>query len=110
MLYASGAGWLGSSAMASNFVAAGGTGSVTGRTDGTLTVSSGQFLAGGGSVQGLVNLSGNISPGASPGTLTTGPSTWNGGAHYVWQVNNPTNTTGADPGWDLVNIVGGLNL
>jgi autotransporter-associated beta strand protein len=91
-------------------VGAGATIDVTGRTDGTLTVSPGQSIAGGGTVLGMVNLSGTISPGTSPGTLTTGPSTWNAGAHYTWQINNPTNASGADPGWDLVNIVGGLNL
>jgi autotransporter-associated beta strand protein len=84
------------------------TGSATG--PGAVTVAAGATLAGHGSIAGTVDLSGTISPGGSPGTLTTASENWNGGGHYSWQINNATNTPGADPGWDLLQITGGLNI
>jgi hypothetical protein len=55
-------------------------------------------------------LSGTISPGGSPGTLATASENWNGGGHFLWQLNNATNAPGTDPGWDLLQITGGLNI
>lgn len=89
-------------------VAASSTGSATG--PGAVTVGPGGTLAGSGILTGTVDLSGTISPGGSPGTLATASENWNGGGHYIWQINNPTNTPGADPGWDLISITGGLNI
>ncbi len=109
-LVVTGSGSLGSSATATNTIAAGATLDVTGRTGGSLTIGPGQTLAGSGTVLGAIVLNGTISPGGSPGTLSTGSETWNGGGHYAWQINNATNAAGADPGWDLINISGGLNL
>jgi autotransporter-associated beta strand protein len=75
---------------------------------GTVTVNSGTTLAGDGTVSGSVALSGTISPGASPGELTTGPETWNGDASYVWEINDADfGAAGSGVGWDLVNITGG---
>jgi autotransporter-associated beta strand protein len=91
-------------------VAAGATLDLTGKNDGTLTVGSGQTLAGGGSVLGAVFLDGTESPGASPGTLSSSSQEWNGGAHYNWQVNNATSSAGADPGWDLIHVSSGINF
>src|SRR5205823_1368288 len=51
-----------------------------------------------------------ISPGSSPGTMTTGPETWNGGAHYTWEINQAGSGEGADPGWDLLTISGALTI
>jgi autotransporter-associated beta strand protein len=76
----------------------------------SVTVSPGGILAGSGAIPGTVDLSGTISPGASPGSFATATENWNGGGHYLWQINNATNTPGADPGWDLLNITGGLNI
>src|SRR5262249_47034739 len=84
------------------------TGSATG--PGAVTVAAGATVAGHGTIAGPVDLGGTISPGSSPGTLTTATENWNGGGHYSWQINNATNTAGADPGWDLLQIIGGLNI
>ncbi len=51
-----------------------------------------------------------ISPGNSPGTANTGSQTWAGGGTYVWEINNVSNAAGADPGWDLINGSGTLNI
>ncbi len=51
-----------------------------------------------------------ISPGNSPGTASTGGQTWAAGGTYVWEINNVTGTAGADPGWDLINGTGTLNI
>ncbi len=77
---------------------------------GLVTVDSGAVLAGDGSAVGGVNLSGEISPGASPGSFATGAETWNGGASYDWQLNDTLGSAGNDPGWDLLNISGGLTI
>ena len=77
---------------------------------GPVIVGASGILAGSGAIPGTVDLSGTISPGSSPGTLATGSENWNGGAHYLWQINNATNNAGADPGWDLLQITGGLNI
>jgi autotransporter-associated beta strand protein len=84
------------------------SGSATG--PGPVTIAAGGTLAGSGTIAGTVDVSGTISPGGSPGTLGTGAENWNGGGHYSWQINNATNTPGADPGWDLLQITGGLNI
>jgi hypothetical protein len=73
-------------------------------------VAAGGILAGSGAIPSTVDLSGNISPGGSPGAFVTASENWNGGGHYLWQLNNATNTPGADPGWDLLQITGGLNI
>lgn len=51
-----------------------------------------------------------ISPGNSPGTATTVGQTWANGGSYVWEINNATGTAGTDPGWDLVNGTGTLDI
>ncbi|MES2981528.1 MAG: autotransporter-associated beta strand repeat-containing protein [Verrucomicrobiota bacterium] len=51
-----------------------------------------------------------ISPGNSPGTASTGGQTWAAGGTYVWEINNVTGTAGADPGWDLINGTGTLDI
>jgi len=76
----------------------------------SVTVGAGGILAGSGAIPSTVDLSGTISPGASPGTFTTATENWNGGGHYLWQINNATNAPGVDPGWDLLQINGGLNI
>jgi hypothetical protein len=105
----------------------GGAGTYTGPTlvsagtlqvDGSLsassavTVSSGATLAGGGTIGGTVYLAGGstLSPGASPGLLTTGNITWDGGTSYLWEICDAAGTAGGDPGWDEVTTGGTLTL
>src|SRR6185503_10055029 len=84
------------------------TGSATG--SGAVTVNAGATLSGPGSIAGDLTLNGTLAPGASPGTMNTASQIWNGGASYVWEVNDATGTQGADPGWDHVNITGTLTI
>src|SRR5262249_40422668 len=84
------------------------SGSATG--PGAVTLAAGGTLAGSGTIAGTVDLNGTISPGGSPGTLGTASENWNGGGHYLWQLNNATNAPGENPGWDLLQITGGLSI
>ncbi len=64
-----------------------------------------------GSLSGrTIGSSQTISPGNSPGTATTGAQTWASGGSYLWEINNATGTTGADPGWDLLSGSGTLDI
>ncbi|MEO7300435.1 MAG: autotransporter-associated beta strand repeat-containing protein [Verrucomicrobiota bacterium] len=57
-------------------------------TSPSVTVNGG-IVSGSGTLPTVViNNTGTISPGSSPGTLTTGAETWNGGGTYLWEVNN----------------------
>ena len=72
---------------ASIAVLAGATLSVTGRTDGALTVSAAQTLAGDGVVRGIVAQAGSVSPGYPIGTLTiTGQLSAGGTAVTVFEL------------------------
>lgn len=51
-----------------------------------------------------------INPGNSPGTATTSNQTWATGGTYAWEINDAAGTPGADPGWDLLNGAGTLNI
>ncbi|MCE9547120.1 MAG: autotransporter-associated beta strand repeat-containing protein [Planctomycetia bacterium] len=80
---------------------------------GLYTVNSGGTLGGGGTTTAAVTIlsGGTLSPGNSPGTLTTGGQTWNDGGTYIWQINDINGTQGANPGWDFQSILGGsLNI
>ncbi len=75
------------------------------RVDGTMassavTVSAAGTLAGNGTVP-AVTVNGTISPGAGPGTLTTGAATLAGGGSYVWEINNLTGSIGS--AYDTIN-------
>ena len=107
-------------------VTTGGSGSVVGPTTvsaGTLTVTdtslatsavtvnSGGVIQGSGTVGDLTLQSGGtVAPGASPGQLNAGTTVWEGGGIYEWQVNDATGTAGGNPGWDLLNTTGPLNV
>jgi len=84
------------------------SGSATG--PGAVAISAGAALTGPGSVAGTVTVDGIIAPGSSPGTQNTGSEIWNGGGAYVWEINDVDAGQGADPGWDLINITGGLTI
>lgn len=99
---------------------------------GNVTVDGGTFKSNGGNVTGTVtvnsgtvsgtNLSGvalsigagaTLSPGNSPGTLSTGSETWAGGGSYLWEINAlgvAGGTQGNDPGWDFADITGSLTI
>ena len=82
------------------------TGSATGST---FTVNTGGTLAGTGTLGALTLSSGSfLSPGSSPGTLTAGPTTFAGGANYLWEVNNAAGVAGTN--WDLLSITGALSI
>ena len=57
-----------------------------------------------------------VSPGNSPGTAITTAQTWAAGGSYEWEINSTTagiitpGNAGADPGWDLINGSGTLNI
>jgi autotransporter-associated beta strand protein len=106
-----------------------GTGSVTvnggatvsgsGTISGAVNVNSGGTLMGKLTVGALaVNSGGDIAPGFGPNsgpgfgisTLNAGNTAFSGGGKYTFEVNDFTGTAGVDPGWDLLNIAGTLNL
>ena len=51
-----------------------------------------------------------LSPGNSPGTLSTGSQTWEDGGAFLWEINDSGGNQGADPGWDWLDITGTLDL
>jgi autotransporter-associated beta strand protein len=81
-------------------------------------LASGQTLRGSGTLvtdaSGLtIGANSTLSPGNSPGTLNTGSQTWNNGGTYLWEINELTGNGGSEgtnPGWDLTNIAGTLNI
>jgi len=79
---------------------------------GTFTLASGGTLTGSGTVNKSITIGDGavLSPGNSPGTLTTLSQTWAGGGSYLWEINDVTGTMGADPGWDWLTIDGTLTL
>lgn len=84
------------------------TGSGTGT--GSVRVNSGGTLGGSGVISGAVDLYGTISPGESPGKLTTAAETWAPGGTYKWELNSGTGTKGGTTGWDWISMTGALNL
>ena len=72
----------------------------------TVTVTPEVTLSGSGSLSGPLLLQGQLSPGDSVGTLTTGPATLEGGAGLVWEISHPTDSNG----WDALDVNGVLNV
>ncbi|MEO5803583.1 MAG: autotransporter-associated beta strand repeat-containing protein, partial [Verrucomicrobiota bacterium] len=85
-----------------------GSGSALG--SGSVTIGALGTLTGSGSASGAVAVSGTVAPGSSVGTLGSGSETWAGGGHYVFEINQAAGTAGTSPGWDKLNITGGLNI
>lgn len=75
---------------------------------GTYTLGSSQVLSGSGSVVGAMIVAGTLSPGNSPGNITTGNQTWLDGGSYNWQILDATG--GAGVGYDTMTIGGALDL
>lgn len=83
----------------------------SGTVSGNVTVNNGGTLTGTPTIGGLVvNKGGVIAPGSSPGTMNTGNTVWDDGGIYVWEIDSFLGTAGGDPGWDLLNISGTLNI
>ena len=63
---------------------------------GNLTIKAGGVVKGSGSTDATmtINAGGILSPGNSPGTLTTGSQTWNDGGTWIWEVNDSDGTKG----------------
>ncbi|NDG72635.1 MAG: hypothetical protein EBY32_15335, partial [Proteobacteria bacterium] len=55
-----------------------------------------------------INSGGKIAPGNSPGILTVGNLTLNGGATYAWEMADATGAAGT--GWDQINATGLLTI
>ena len=52
-----------------------------------------------------------VAPGNSPGTFTqVGTVTFGTAGNYDWEINSFGGTAGTDPGWDLFNITGTLDI
>ena len=77
-----------------------------------LNLNRGVRLQGAYTVNGtlVVQTAGILSPGQSPGTVSAGNTTWGPGGVMDWQINQADGTAGADPGWDLLNITGTLDI
>lgn len=91
------------------FVANSGTGSAGG--SGVVRVVAPGTVTGTGIVSKLsIADGGMLSPGASPGTLTVGDTTFDTNGVYVWEINNFTGTQGGDTGWDWLKSTGTLTI
>lgn len=67
-----------------------------------------QTISGPGTVAGAMRVSGTLSPGSSPGTLSTGGQTWLDGGDYNWQILDANGAAGT--GYDTIAITGTLDL
>ena len=87
----------------------GGTLVNNGAIAGPTNVNSGGMAKGSGRYGPLtLNSGGTFSPGNSPGSVTTGTTSWNGGGEYLFELNNATGTAGAN--WDLWHVIGTLSI
>jgi len=78
-------------------------------SNGTVNVNFGGLAKGAGSYPAVNVLDGGrFSPGNSPGTVTSGSSTWGAGAGYDFEINDAAGTAGTN--WDLWNMSGGLSI
>jgi autotransporter-associated beta strand protein len=80
---------------------------VSGVTGG-YTLGSAQTLSGSGAVAGTMIVSGTLSPGSSPGTLSSGSQTWLNGGDFNWQILDANGVAGTD--YDTLAITGTLDL
>ena len=72
--------------------------------DSAVTVESGAFLSGSGTVGATtINSGATIAPGNSPGIQSiNGDLTWNGGGTYDWEIFNLAGPAGT--GWDVIDV------
>jgi autotransporter-associated beta strand protein len=77
----------------------------------TLTLGAAQTLTGGGTVANATVAFGSgssVAPGSSPGNLTIGSGLFDGGATYIWEINDVS--AGPGLGWDLLTLTGALDI
>jgi autotransporter-associated beta strand protein len=75
----------------------------------TLAVNTAGILGGSGTTGAVsIGSGGSISPGNSPGVLTTGNMVWDGGGAYDWEMLSATGAAGT--AWDLVDSSGSLTI
>ena len=72
------------------------------------TLGAGQSISGTGTVTGAMTVAGTLSPGNSPGTLSTDSQIWSNGGDYNWQILDATGSAGT--GYDTIAITGTLDL
>jgi autotransporter-associated beta strand protein len=72
------------------------------------SLGAGQSISGSGSVTGDMTVAGTLSPGNSPGTLSTGNLIWATGGDYNWQILDAAGSAGS--GYDTINVTGTLDL
>lgn len=72
------------------------------------TLASTQTISGTGTVVGTTGVAGTLSPGNSPGTLSTGSQVWLDGGDYNWQMLDATGVAGT--GYDRIAVTGTLDL
>jgi autotransporter-associated beta strand protein len=75
-----------------------------------VTVGGGASLGGNGTIGGArIDNGGTLTPGLSPGVLTTtGSAVFASGGNYNWQLFNATGTAGTE--WDLLAVGGALDI
>ena len=80
--------------------------------DGTIENLAGGLFAGTGTVDAIleVNSGSTVAPGNSPGTLTVGETTLDGGGIFQLEVSDFEGSAGFDPGWDLLVVNGTLEI
>ena len=102
--------WTGANTFTGTTTITGGTLVVNGSTaaGNTITVASGGALGGSGDIDGRVIVSGTLTPGNSPGLLSTGSQEWRPGGNYNWQVVDCAGLAGA--GYDSISVTGSLDL
>jgi fibronectin-binding autotransporter adhesin len=78
-------------------------------SNGTVNVNFGSLAKGSGTY-GPINVTdgGQFSPGNSPGTVTTGNTTWGAGGSYLWEINDAGGTAGTN--WDQWSVAGSLAI
>lgn len=79
------------------------------------SISSMEVILSGGMVGGtgstkriIISEDGILSPGNSPGTMSSVDSVWDGGGQYLWEINNATGSQGTN--WDMLSLSGQLAI
>lgn len=98
----------GSIANSSTIIVGSGTNFNVSAVTGGYTLGSAQTLGGSGTVNGAMSVAGTLSPGSSPGILTTGSETWMNGGDYNFQMLDATGVAGT--GFDQIQVTGTLDL
>ena len=102
--------WTGVNTFTGTTVVTGGTLVINGSTaaGNRVTVESGGSLGGSGTIGGEVVVSGTLTPGNSPGLLSTASQEWRPGGNYNWQVVDFGGTAGVS--YDSIAVTGSLDL